>query len=140
MSGEYTEFLQEGERVDHAIKALAGVNRWLGLGAATLLGLAVALLLGNVLFGLIALYAAFTVLYVRHMILITDRAVVLVSGNRVSFKPKALVARLPADTPLRPLKGLWLQLLLGDHRLYISSRSIRVVSAVEAERRDGKRP
>ncbi len=64
----------------------------------------------------------------------------LVSGTRISFKPKALVERLPADTPLRPLKGLWLQLQLGGHRLYVSSRSIRQVSAVEAERRDGKRP
>jgi hypothetical protein len=138
--GEYTAFLEDGEQVDHVVKALAGPNRWLGLGGATLVGLGVALGLGNVLFGLIALYLVFTCLYVRHRILVTDRAVVLVSGNRISFKPKALVERLPADTPLRPLKGLWLQLQLGGHRLYVSSRSIREVSAVEAERRDGKRP
>ena len=141
MSGEYTAFLEDGEQVDHVVKALAGPNRWLGLGGATLVGLAVALGLGNVLFGLIALYLVFTCLYVRHLILVTDRAVVLVSGNRISFKPKAVVERLPAETPLRPLKGLWLQLQLGGrHRLYVSSRSIREVSAVEAERRDGKRP
>ena len=144
MSGEYTPFLEDGEQVDYVVKALAGPNRWLGLGIATVVGLAVALALGglngSVFLGLIALYLVFTCLYVRHLILITDRAVVLVSGNRISFRPKALVERLSADTPLRPLKGLWLQLQLGEHRLYVSSRSIRQVSAVEAERRDGKRP
>ena len=144
MSGEYSAFLEDGEQVDHLVKALAGPNRWLGLGIATLVGLAVALALGNlngsVFLGLIALYLVFTCLYVRHLILVTDRAVVLVSGNRISFKPRALVERLPADTPLGPLKGLWLRLQLGGHRLYLSSRSIREVSAVEAERRDGKRP
>ena len=117
MSGEYTPFLEEGEQVDHVVKALAGPNRWLGLGIATVVGLAVALALGglngSVFLGLIALYLVFTCLYVRHLILITDRAVVLVSGNRISFKPKVLVERLPADTPLRPLKGIWLQLQTG---------------------------
>jgi hypothetical protein len=144
VSGEYTSFLEDGEQVDHVVKALAGLNRWLGLSIATVVGLAVALALGglngSVFLGLLALYLVFTCLYVRHLILVTDRAVVLVSGNRISFKPKALVERLPAATPLRPLKGLWLELQLGEHRLYVSSRSIRQVSAVEAERRDGKRP
>ena len=32
MSGEYTPFLEDGEQVDHVVKALAGMNRWLGLG------------------------------------------------------------------------------------------------------------
>jgi hypothetical protein len=35
VSGEYSAFLEDGEQVDHLVKALAGPNRWLGLGLAT---------------------------------------------------------------------------------------------------------
>ena len=44
MSGEYTPFLEDGEQVDHVVKALEGMNRWLGPGVATLVGSGVALL------------------------------------------------------------------------------------------------
>ncbi len=139
MSGEYAAFLEDGERVDHVVNALAGMNRWLGLGLATFVGLGVSLQLG-VIIGLITMYVAFRSLYNRRLILVTDRAVLLLTAGRYSSKPRALLERLPADTPLRPLKGLWLQLQLGQHRVYVSTRSVRTVSQVETERRDGKRP
>jgi hypothetical protein len=142
--GEYSPFLDDGERVDHVIKALAGMNRWLALLLAAIIGLGVSLLLSSFGFGpivgVLVLVVVFTRLYARRLILVTDRAVVLLAGSRFTFKPTALIDRLPIDTPLGPLKGLWLELLLGPHKLYVSARSIRTVSAVETERRDGERP
>jgi len=141
---EYSQFLEDGERVDHVIKALAGTNRWLALLLAAIIGLGVSLLLSSFGFGpivgVLVLVVVFTRLYARRLILVTDRAVVLLAGSRFSFRPTALLDRLPVDTPLGPLKGLWLELQLGTHKLYVSARSIRTVSAVETERRDGKRP
>ena len=63
MSGEYTPFLEDGEQVDHVVKALEGMNRWLALGLATLVGSGVALLTHLVVIGVVALFLAFTRLY-----------------------------------------------------------------------------
>ena len=62
------------------------------------------------------------------------------SGKRFTYGPTSVIERLPVDTPLKPLKGLWLQLELGSHSVYVNPRSIRTVSQVETDRRDGKRP
>ena len=144
MPSEYSAFLEEGERVDYVIKALAGMNRWLALGLAAIIGLGVSLLLSTYGFGpivgVLVLLIVFTRLYARRLILVTNRAVVLLAGSRFTFKPTAVLDRLPVDTPLGPLMGLWLELRLGTHKLYVSARSIRTVSKVETERRDGERP
>lgn len=144
MPSEYSAFLEQGERVDYVVKALVGMNRWLGLVLAAIIGLGVSLLLSSFGFGpivgVLVLLIVFTRLYARRVILVTDRAVVLLAGSRFTFKPKALLDRLPVDTPLGPLLGLWLELRLGPHKLYVSALSIRTVSKVETERRDGERP
>jgi hypothetical protein len=127
MSGEYAPFLESGEQVEYVVKALAGINRWLGLGIATLIGLAISLLIGSVVIGLIGLFLTFTGLYARRLIVVTDRAVVLMAGRRFSFRPSALIERFPRNTPLAPLKGLWLELRLGDHRMYVTARSLRAL-------------
>ena len=134
-----TRLLEEGEHVDHVIKALAGPNRWGGLVAATVIGLAAALSLGLIV-GLIVMYGMFRCLYERRLVVITNRAVLLLACGRFSSKPRSLIERLPADTPLRPLRGLWLELHLGSHRVYVATRSLRTITEVERERRDGKRP
>jgi hypothetical protein len=139
MSGEYTPVLEEGEQVDHIIKSLAGPNRWLALALATAVGLGVSLWT-NVIIGIIALFIAFRSLYACRPIVVTNKAVLVMAAGRYTWKPKAVLERLPANTPLRPLRGLWLQLEIGDRKVYVSARSIRTVSAVETERRDGKRP
>ena len=127
MSGEYAPFLESGEQVEYVVKALAGINRWLGLGIATLIGLGISLPVGSVVIGLVALFLVFTRLYARRLIVVTDRAVVLMAGRRFTFKPSAVIERLPRDTPLTPLKGLWLELHLGDHRLFVTARSLRAL-------------
>ena len=90
--------------------------------------------------GVVALFLVFTRLYARRLIVVTDRAVLCSPAPAGVQAQGAPVERLPADTPLQPLKGMWLELQIGGHRLYVSARSIRTVSAVETERRDGKRP
>ena len=129
MSGEYTGFLDKGEQVDYVLKALTGLNRWAGLGIATVVGLGISLLVGSVVLGLLALLIVFTGLYTRRLIVVTDRAVVLMAGSRFTFKPTAVIERFPRDTPITPLKGLWLELHLGDHRLYVTARSLRALRA-----------
>ena len=109
MPSEYSAFLEEGERVDHVIKALAGMNRWMALLLAAIIGLGVSLLLSSFGFGpivgVLVLLIVFTRLYARRLILVTDRAVVLLAGSRFTFKPTALLDRLPVDTPLGPAPG-----------------------------------
>ena len=129
MPVEYTSFLEKGEQVDYILKALTGLNRWAGLGIATLIGLGISLLVGSVVLGLLALLIVFTRLYARRLIVVTDRAVVLMAGSRFTFKPTAVIERFPRDTPITPLKGLWLELHLGDHRLYVTARSLRALRA-----------
>jgi hypothetical protein len=144
MFSEYTGFLEDGEHVDYVVKALSGINRWLGLGIAAIIGFGVTVALVNLGFGpvvgVIVLAVVFTRLYARRLIVVTDRAVLLMAGRRWRYKPTAVIERLPVDTPLKPLKGLWLELHLGTHLIYVNPRSIRTVSQVETERRDGKRP
>ena len=61
----------------------------------------------------------------------------LLAGSRFTFKPTALLDRLPVDTPLGPLQGSGCSCSSATHKLYVSARSIRTVSKVETERRDG---
>ena len=129
MPVEYTSFLEKGEQVDYILKALTGLNRWAGLGIATLIGLGIFLLVGSVVLGLLSLLIVFTGLYARRLVVVTDRAVVLMAGTRFTFKPTAVIERFPRDTPITPLKGLWLELHLGDHRLYVTARSLRALRA-----------
>ena len=129
MPVEYTSLLEKGEQVVYVVKALAGMNRWLGLGLATLIGFGISLLLANVIFGIVALALVFTRLYARRLVVVTDRAVVLMAGTRFTFKPTAVIERFPRNTPLTPLKGLWLELHLGEHRLYVTARSLRALRA-----------
>jgi hypothetical protein len=139
MSGEYAPFLEDDEHVDHVVKALAGPNRWLGLGLGTVVGLGVSLWLG-VIVGVITMYVAFRSLYACRPIVVTDRAVLLMAAGRYTWKPKALIERLPADTPLRPLKGIWLELMLGSRKVFVATRSLATVRKIETERRDGTQP
>jgi len=126
---EYAPFLEKGEEVVFVVRALSGINRWIGLGFATVIGIGISLLFGSVLLGLLALFVVFTRLYARRLIVGTDRAVVLMSGGRFIFKPTSMIQRFPRDTPLTPVKGLWLELHLGDQRLYVTARSLKVLRA-----------
>ncbi|HTN79170.1 MAG TPA: hypothetical protein VMK16_05810 [Acidimicrobiales bacterium] len=126
---EYAPFLEKGEEVVFVVRALSGINRWVGLGFATIIGIGVSLLIGSVLLGLLALFVVFSRLYARRLIVGTDRAVVLMSGRRFTFKPTSVIERFPKDTRLTPLKGIWLELTLGEHRLYVTARSLKVLRA-----------
>jgi hypothetical protein len=125
VSGEYAPFVRKGEKVEYVVKGLEGMNRWLALVLSTALGLVVSLLLASVLIGLVVLFLMFYGAYARRLILVTDRAVVLLACSRFRFTPLGEIERFPI-APLRP-KGFWLQVRLGTHRIYVSVRSLRQI-------------
>ena len=137
MSGEHTDiekglfdkgFLEKGEKVAYVVKGLEGMNRWVALVLATILGLVVSLVVGSILIGLVVLFFLFYGAYARRLIVVTDRGLVLLACSRFRFTPTARIERFPAKTPLRPT-GFWLQVQLGTHRIYVSVRSLRHIRA-----------
>lgn len=125
--------LQPGEAVAHVVRALEGPNRWLGLGISLLVGLGLGVLLGLPILGLPAFLIVFTRLYARRVILATDESLVVLAGGRFTFRPRLVLDRLDLETPIGPLKGLWLQTTLNGRRMYVVARSVNEVRAADAD-------
>jgi hypothetical protein len=59
----------------------------------------------------------------RRVVLLTDRGVLVLEYGRFSgVKPTRLLARLPLDTPIGPLSGLWARTELAGERLWVHRR------------------
>jgi hypothetical protein len=59
----------------------------------------------------------------RRLVLRTDTALVILAYNRFAgFRPSRLVARLPEDTPIPMLTGLWAPVVLNGEKLWINKR------------------
>jgi hypothetical protein len=125
--------LHPGEVVAHVVRALEGPNRWIGLAVALVAALGLGLLVGAPILGLPVFLIVFTRLYARRMILATDESLVVVAGTRFRFTPRAVLDRLDLETPIGPLKGLWLQTTLNGRRLYVVARSAPEVRAADAD-------
>jgi len=125
--------LNRGEVVAHVVRALEGPNRWAGIGLAIFVGIGVGLLTGVPIVGLPVMWVVFTRLYGRRILLATDQAVVVVDGGHWRFEPKKVLERLDVDTPIGPLKGLFLSTHLNGRRLYVVPRSAREVVAADAD-------
>ena len=125
--------LEPGEQIAHVVKALEGPNRWLGMAASLLIGFVVGLVLQAPILLLPVFLAAWQAMYAKRVILATDAALVLVEAGRVSWKPRQVLARLPVDTPIGPLRGLWLESRLADRRLYIQPRWVKEAAAADAD-------
>lgn len=128
-------FLEPGEQVAHLVRATKGPNRWLGLAISLVAGVGVAIVLGP-LFGLMVTFTVFVWIYAKRIILATDQAVVILECRRFVFAPKSELVRLPVDTRIGPLKGLWLSTTLDGQRLYIQPRSVGEVTAADRELED----
>jgi hypothetical protein len=84
--------------------------------------------LGFPLFVLVYLAA-----YQRRLILATDQALVLVGCGRFRFTPRKVLERFDIETPIGPLKGIFLRSELGGRRLYITPRTVQEVAAADAD-------
>ena len=126
-------FLEPGEVVAHVVKAVEGPPRWVALLLALIVGIGISIVilvpfLGFPLFVLVYLAA-----YQRRLILATDQALVLVGCGRFRFTPRKVLERFDIETPIGPLKGIFLRSELGGRRLYITPRTVQEVAAADAD-------
>jgi hypothetical protein len=127
-------FLDDGEVVAHVIRALEGLNRWVGLAIAAVIafGLTIAVKLPPVI-GALILMLVFTRLYARRVIVSTDRGIVVLAGGLWRFTPKARLDRLDLETRIGPLRGVWLETNLNGRRLFVVPRSAVEVAESDAD-------
>ena len=60
----------------------------------------------------------------------------LVGCGRFRFTPKKVLDRLDIETPIGPLKGMFLRTELDGRRLYITPRTVQEVAAADADIED----
>jgi len=68
-----------------------------------------------------------------HIIAVTDRSVVVLDAHRLArTRPRALVRRLPRETRLGPVSGIWSKVQL-DRQYYVHRRFHKELNAADAE-------
>ena len=111
-------FLEPGEQVQQVFQAQGGLPPY--LANLPLFGALGALLQGAV---------------VRRVIVVTDRAILLLDADKMNgTKPKALVSRLPRSTRIGPVRrGVpWTPIQLDGSRLWVHTRFQPDVQAADA--------
>lgn len=104
-------FLEPGEQVHHVLQAQTGPNPLLG--------------------GLTWLVWFWVKTYV---VVVTDRAVVLLPSSMwTPAKPRGVYKRLPRQTLLGPVSGLWAQTTLDGERFWINKRFHKDVLAADTQ-------
>ena len=130
-------FLNPDEAVAHVIRALEGPNKFIGMGLGLLIGFAIALVLQIALLALPIFLIVYTRLYARRLILATDEGLVVLAGGKGlqfwSFMPTKVLDRLPLETSIGPLEGLWLKTTLDNRRMFVVARSAKDVMAADAD-------
>lgn len=59
----------------------------------------------------------------RRVIAVTDRAIVVIrSGSWSGTSAQEVLARLPRNTPLGPVSGLWAKVVLNGERMWVHKR------------------
>jgi hypothetical protein len=125
--------LEPDEQVANVVKALEGPNRWLGLVLSLAIGFVIGFALQAPILALPMFVVAFQQLYAKRFILATDESLVIVEAGRMSWKPKRVLDRLPVDTRIGPLRGLWLETRLAGHRLFVAPRWAKEVAAADQD-------
>jgi hypothetical protein len=93
--------LEPGEKIEQAFPAQAGSPWMMGLGGGLLM----------------LLFAK------PRDIVVTDRAIVVFRQSKMTATPQELLARLPRNTRLGPVKGtFWMKTVLNHERLWIHRR------------------
>ena len=127
-------FLEPGERIGRVVLAQGGISPWwqavffvaavvairLAVGSAELAELSgVPWGIATGLIGAVASSAFFS----RRVVLLTDRAVVVLEYGRFGpVKPRRVLARLPLGTGIGPLSGLWARTEVAGERLWVHRR------------------
>ena len=89
--------LPPGETIEEIVPARAGISPWLSNG--------IGFLAGRVKFRIIAR---------------TNQSLLILDGGMSGIKPKTILKRLPHDTPIGPLKGIWARTIIDGEKYWIS--------------------
>jgi hypothetical protein len=103
--------LDPGEVIEQIAPARAGLNPWLTpiFGVFGIVG---------ALFGL-----AFMAKWLRSPIIArTNQSLVILNGGMNGTKPKAILKRLPRDTPIGPLEGVWARTIIDGEKFWIHKK------------------
>ena len=92
--------LEAGEEIEEVFLAQEGKAWMLGLGGGLLL-----LLFAKPL-----------------VVVVTDRAIVVFRQSKLTATPKELLGRLPRNTRIGPVRGLWAKVQLNGKLIYIHRR------------------
>ena len=126
-------FLEPGEVVAHVVKAVEGPPRWVALLLALIVGIGISILILVPFLGFPLFVLAYMAAYQRRLLLATDHGLVLVGCGRFRFTPKKVLQRFDIETPIGPLKGLFLRTELDGRRLYVTPRTAPEVAAADAD-------
>jgi hypothetical protein len=70
----------------------------------------------------------------RRIVVVTDRAVVVLAAGRLAgTTPKDVAVRLPRQTPIGPVSGLWAKIVLNDERMWVNKRFHKDVDQADAQ-------
>lgn len=68
------------------------------------------------------------------IVVVTDRAVVVLESKKLSAKPTGkVVARLPRNTRLGPVSGIWSAVEVTGEKLWVNKRFHKDIAAADAE-------
>jgi hypothetical protein len=112
-------YIQPGEQVQHVFLASGGMNPWLASTFGAIGG------------ALLAVIGQATLIK-RRIIAVTDQSVVVLEANFNGTKPKSVVARLPRNTTIGPVKGIWSPVRFFDEKLYIHKKFHKDVRAADS--------
>ena len=103
-------FLETGETIEQVFPAQAGSPWMLGLGGGLLM----------------LLFAK------PRDVVVTDRSVVVLRQSKLTATPKELLARLPRNTAIGPVSGIWAKTTLNGEKLWIHRRFHKDVTTADA--------
>jgi hypothetical protein len=110
MVGRCQPLLPPGETIRHVIYAQAGPNPWFFL-----------------LTWLIFLFSKFRI------VAVTANSIVVFEASKWSTTPKQILAVLPRQIRLGPVKGLWGAIHLNGERMWVHKRFHKDVDAADSE-------
>jgi hypothetical protein len=100
--------LEPDEKIQQVFPAFAGGNPWISSMGA--------------MFGAVGALLLYKLAGKPIIIARTDRSLVFLAAGFNGTKPKSVLKRLPQDTPVGPLKGVWAKTMIDGQKIWIHRR------------------
>jgi hypothetical protein len=102
-------FLEPGEQIQQIFFGQSGPSPW---------------------FSLLTYLILFAVKY--RIVAVTDRAIVVLNSRKLKITPTAVISRLPRQTRIGPVSGLWATTHFTGEKMYVHKRFHKDVEAADA--------